>query len=138
MRKKNIISLNFISDLKYTEFCVLVFSFIKNVLNINDDNYFKIEISLREIINNAIIHGNKSNPQKRVYVTFRWTKSRIWMTVKDENTEKIKISEIKKRLENTDLLAFSGRGIMIVKSYMDKVRFIPSETGTEIIMEKLL
>jgi len=138
MRKKNQISLDFVSDLKYTEFCVLVFSFIKNVLNINDDNFFKIEISLREVINNAIIHGNKSDPNKRVYVSFRWTKSRLWMTIKDENTEKVNFNEIKKRLECNDLLAFSGRGIMIMKNYMDRVKFCPSETGTEIILEKQL
>jgi serine/threonine-protein kinase RsbW len=117
---------------------VLVISFIKKVLNMEDDTFFKIEISLREGINNAIIHGNKSDPGKRVYVTLRWTKSRLWMTIKDENTEKIDFAGIKKRLESNDVLAFSGRGIMIMKSYMNKVKFIPSENGTEIVMEKQL
>ncbi len=134
--KRNQISLDFVSDLKYTEFCVLVFSFIKKIINIDDDDFFKIEISLREIINNAIVHGNKCDPRKRVHVILKWTKSRVWLSIKDENREKVDFVEINRQLANKDVLSFHGRGIMIVKSYMDKVKFVPTESGLEIIMEK--
>lgn len=137
-KKDDQIALDFISDLKFTEFCVLAFSYIKKILNIGDDNFFQVELSLREVINNAIIHGNKSNPQRRVYVKFRWNKKRLILIIKDENTEKVDFSEINKRLQSNDLLSYNGRGIMIMKSYMDKIKFIPSEHGTEIIMEKYL
>jgi serine/threonine-protein kinase RsbW len=132
------ISLDFVSDLKFTEFSVLVFSYIKNLLHIQDDDFFKVEISLREVINNAILHGNKSDITKRVYVTFKWSKSRLWLRVKDENPDEVDFKAINKGLENNDLLSFNGRGIMIMRSYMDKVKFIPSDTGTEIVMEKKL
>lgn len=135
-KKRNQISLDFISDLKYTEFCILVFGFIKKIIHIDDDEFFKIEISLREIINNAIIHGNKYDPGKRVHVMLKWTKSRVWLSIRDENREKVDFAEINKRLASNDVLAFHGRGIMIVKTYMDKIKFIPTENGTEIIMEK--
>lgn len=139
MRKtKNKISLSFVSDIKYTEFCVLVFSFIRNVLHLTDDVHFKIEISLREVINNAIIHGNKSDLSRRVYVNFQWTKSRLWISIKDENPDKVDFKEVNQRLQVNDLLSHNGRGIMIMKSYMDKVRFLPSENGSEIILEKSL
>jgi len=137
-KKEDQIALDFISDLKFTEFCVLVFSYIKNVLNMSDDNFFQVELSLREVINNAIIHGNKSDPHKRVYVKFGWNKKRLLLIIKDENPEKVDFSEINKKLQGTDLLSFNGRGIMIMKSYMDKVKFIPSDHGTEIVMEKYL
>ncbi len=104
----------------------------------SDDTYFKTEISLREVINNAIIHGNKRDIQKWVHVTFRWTKARLYMVVKDENQEPVDFKEINKRLESNDLLAFNGRGIMIMKNYMDKVKFVSTGTGTEIFLEKLL
>jgi serine/threonine-protein kinase RsbW len=139
MRKNdNQIALEFISDLKFTEFCVLVFSYIKNVLNIGDENFFQVELSLREVINNAIIHGNKRDPQKRVYVKFKWNKKRLRLIVKDENPDKVDFSEINKQLQGNDLLSTSGRGIMIMRNYMDKVKFLPSEHGTEIVMEKYL
>jgi serine/threonine-protein kinase RsbW len=137
-KKDNRIILDFASNLKLTEFCVLVFSFLKNILNIEDDNFFQIEISLREVINNAIIHGNKSNPEKRVHVIFEWNKKLLRMRIKDENNEKVDFDEIDKKLEQNDLLSFNGRGIMIMKSYMDNVKFKPSTKGTEIILEKNL
>jgi len=137
-KKTNTITLDFASNLKYTEFCILVFSFLKNVLNLEDDNFFRIEISLREVINNAILHGNKSDPKKSVHVIFEWTKSVLRMKIKDENDEKVDFDAINKKLEENDLLSFNGRGIMIMKSYMDKVKFFPSEQGTEIVMEKRL
>ncbi|MCK4761159.1 MAG: ATP-binding protein [Candidatus Aminicenantes bacterium] len=137
-KKQDEIYLDFVSDLKFTEFCALVFSYLKNILNLVDDDFFKLEISLREVINNAIVHGNKSDINKRVFVHFAWDKSFLRMTIKDENPKKVDFDEINKKLAENDLLAFNGRGILIMKSYMDKVEFIPSENGTEIIMEKAL
>lgn len=137
-KKIDQISLDFVSDLKFTEFCVLVFSYLRNILHLVDDDFFKIEMSLREVINNAIVHGNKSDKNKRVFVKFWWTKSLIRLSVKDENPEKVDFDEINKKLEKNDLLAFNGRGILIMKNYMDKVQFNPSNKGTEIVMEKAL
>ena len=31
-----------------------------------------IEIALREVLSNAVVHGNHEDPQKKVYVTFRF------------------------------------------------------------------
>jgi serine/threonine-protein kinase RsbW len=132
------IALDFVSNLKFTEFCVLVFSYLKNVLKIEDDDSFKIEIALREVLNNAIIHGNKSDPEKRVHVKFRWDKSRLLVSIKDENDKKVDFDAIRRKVENIDILSFNGRGIMLMKTYMDKVRFISSESGSEIVMEKHL
>lgn len=132
------ISLDFVSNLKFTEFCVLVFGYLKSVLKIEDDIFFKIEIALREVINNAIIHGNKSDPMKRVHVKFRWNKSRLRVNIKDESGEKVDFNSIRKKVENIDVLSFNGRGIMLMRTYMDKIRFIPSESGSEIVMEKNL
>jgi anti-sigma regulatory factor (Ser/Thr protein kinase) len=137
-KKTDHISLDFISDLKFTEFCVLVFGYLRNVLNLGDDDFFKVEMSLREVINNAIVHGNKSDSNKRVYVNFCWSKSFLRLSVRDENREKVDFDEINKKLAENDLLAFHGRGILIMKSYMDSVKFFPSENGTEIVMKKTL
>ena len=133
-KRESEISLDFVSNIKFTDFCVLVFSYLKNVLDIIEDDFFKVEISLREVINNAIIHGNKSDISKRVFVKFRWSKKYLEIRIKDENTQKVNFEEIDKQLQEKDILSFDGRGLMIMRSYMDKVEFIPSEKGTEIII----
>jgi serine/threonine-protein kinase RsbW len=106
--------------------------------NIKEDEFFKIEISLREVLNNAIIHGNKTDKNKRICVTFWWTHDQFSMSIKDENPEKIDFNSINNKLLGNDLLSYNGRGILIMKSYMDKVEFHPSENGTEVILEKEL
>ena len=37
-----------------------------SVIGISQDNYGKILVSAMEAVNNAILHGNKSNPEKIV------------------------------------------------------------------------
>lgn len=132
------ISLDFESNIQFTEFCAFILSFLKKSLKINDDDLFKIEIAIREAINNAIIHGNNSNLKKRVFVKFKWNKKRIVIHVKDENPNKINFNKIKEKIKKNDILSFQGRGILIMENYMDKIEFLYSGNGNEIIMEKMI
>jgi len=136
MGKKDKISINFVNNLKYTEFTVFILTFLKNILSISDDDMFKIEISLREVINNAIIHGNKSDPGKRVYLDFEWEKNLIILTVTDENEAPVDFNSILQKIEKRDLLSFNGRGILIMRNYMDSVKFSNIKGGTRIVLEK--
>lgn len=136
MGKRDKISVNFVNNLKYTEFTVFILTFLKNILTISDDNMFKIEISLREVINNAVIHGNKSNPEKRVHLDFEWEKNLLILTVTDENESTVDFKSILKKIEERDLLSFNGRGILIMRNYMDSVKFSNIKGGTRIILEK--
>jgi len=132
------ISLDFESNIQFTEFCAFILNFLKINLKINEDDSFKIELGIREAISNAIIHGNKSNLKKRVFVKFKWNKKRIVIHVKDENPNKIDINKIKEKIKKNDILSFRGRGILIMENYMDKVEFLYSENGNEIVMEKMI
>jgi len=130
------ISTNFVSNLKFTEFTVFILNFLKNILKISDDDMFKIEISLREVINNAIIHGNKSDPKKRVFLDFEWENRRLRLIVTDQNTEVVDFKEINERINSKDVLSLNGRGILIMNNYMDKVDFSNIESGTRVVLEK--
>ena len=132
------ISTNFVSNLKFTEFTVFILNFLKNILKISDDDMFKIEISLREVINNAIIHGNKSNPKKRVFLDFEWENRKLKLTVIDQNTERVDFSEINERINSKDVLSLNGRGILIMNNYMDRVDFSNIESGTRVVLEKVV
>lgn len=132
------ISLDFESNIQFTEFCAFVLSFLKKILKINEDDLFKVEISIREAINNAIIHGNKNNPQKRVFLKFEWNKKHIVIHVRDENPNKINFNKIKEKIKKNNILSFQGRGVLIIENYMDKVEFLYSKNGNEIVMEKMI
>jgi anti-sigma regulatory factor (Ser/Thr protein kinase) len=81
----NRISIAFKSDLKYTELSVLVLGFIKKLLDSDDEKFFKIEISLREAVNNAIVHGNGRDLNKLVHMDFVWDRTFLRIHVRDEN-----------------------------------------------------
>ncbi len=130
------ISTDFVSNLKFTEFTVFILNFLKNILHISDDDMFKIEISLREVINNAIIHGNKSDPNKRVFLDFEWKDRILKLTVTDQNTDKIDFNGMFERIKSKDVLSLNGRGILIMNNYMDKVEFSNIESGTRVVLEK--
>ncbi len=132
------IAISYRSDLKYTEVGVLVLGFIKKLLHIDDDTYFKIEISLREAANNAIVHGNGRDPGKRVHLRFAWDRSRLRLTVRDENSRRVDPQEVEDRIHDCHLLSFHGRGITIIRSYMDRFQFRSSPDGSEVVMEKEL
>jgi serine/threonine-protein kinase RsbW len=137
-KKENVISMAFKSNLKYTELGVLVLAFIKKILEINDDDFFKIEISLREAINNAIVHGNEKNPDKLVHVEFVWEKDSLRMRVRDEGDHEVNFDQIEDKINSCSILSTNGRGIMIIKSYMDKFEFHCLARGSEVVMEKKL
>jgi serine/threonine-protein kinase RsbW len=137
-KKTNRISISFKSSLKYMELSVLVLGFIKKLLDIGDDEFFKIEISLREAANNAIVHGNGGNMDKQVHVEFVWDKSFVRIHVRDENDRQVEIKEVEDKIKSCSLLSFNGRGIMIIKSYMDRFEFHCLPGGSEVVMEKKL
>lgn len=138
VKNENWISIAFKSDLKYTELSVLVLGFIKKLLAIDDEIFFKIEISLREAINNAIVHGNSRDVNKRVHVELVWDKSFLRLRVRDENDRKVDLQEVEEKIKSCSLLSFNGRGIMIIKNYMDSFSFHCLPGGSEVIMEKKL
>ncbi len=137
-KKENRISIAFKSDLKYTELSVLVLGFIKKLLDIADEVFFKIEISLREAANNAIVHGNGRDLDKLVHMQFVWGKSFLRIHVRDENNRQVSLKEVEDKIQDCHLLSFNGRGITIIRSYMDSFEFRCLPGGSEVVMEKKL
>ncbi len=137
-RLENWIKLSFRSNQKFCELSVLVLNTIKSLLCIDDDEFFKIEISLREALTNAIVHGNRGDLNKLVTIEFHWERDWLRIHVRDQHMQKTDFREIEKRFHNAEVLRVSGRGIMIMKNYMDSVVFQSVSDGNEVIMEKRL
>ncbi len=137
-KKEQRIAISFRSDLKYTELSVLVLGFIRKLLGIADEVFFKIEISLREAANNAIVHGNGRDPSKRVHMEFTWDRSFLRISVRDENNRQVDLQEVEDKISHCHPLSFNGRGIMIIRSYMDRFEFHNRPGGSEVVMEKKL
>lgn len=92
-------------------------------LNIDENLYPNILISLTEAVNNAMIHGNKLDERKEVVVTCREKKHQIQFIISDEGTGfdpyKIPDPTSDERIE-----AEGGRGVFLMKSLSDEIRFV--------------
>ncbi|HDL03544.1 MAG: ATP-binding protein [Candidatus Zixiibacteriota bacterium] len=79
-----------------------------------------IAISVTEIVNNAIVHGNKSVFEKAVTVEIKAENSEVEIVITDEG-DGFDPHNIKSPIEDDNLLKEVGRGIFITRALMDKV-----------------
>jgi serine/threonine-protein kinase RsbW len=87
-----------------------------------------IGMALREGLANAIRHGNRQDPQKRVLVTFGWDETTLTIEVGDEG-EGFGPEEIVDPLAPENQMKTSGRGIFYMKTFMDEVAFLRGDSG---------
>jgi serine/threonine-protein kinase RsbW len=92
-----------------------------------------LAIVLTELVNNAILHGNKSQPQKKVTIQVSYFDSYVKVSVKDQGNG-FDPSGLKDPRDPENIWKESGRGIFLVKNLVDKVEFNPTEEGMEIVI----
>jgi serine/threonine-protein kinase RsbW len=97
------------------------------------DNAFAIRIALEEALVNAIKHGNRLDRGKKIHVEARVTKKRAEITIEDEGPGFSRANIPDPTLEE-NLHKSSGRGILLIESYMDGVHW--SRGGRRLKMVK--
>lgn len=103
----------------------IVESFIDNAkekYELNDDIYGNIMISVTESVNNAIIHGNKSDSKKSVYLGLALESSLIKFTIEDEG-QGFDHNSLPDPTLPENLSKPGGRGIFLMKNLCDEVSF---------------
>lgn len=97
-------------------------SFISKFRN-KDGSETDIEMALIEALENAVVHGNCEDPQKRVYVICRCTvEGEVSITVQDEG-QGFDTGTLPDPIAPENRLSTSGRGIYLMKTLMDEVCF---------------
>ena len=94
-----------------------------------------IAISVSELVNNAIMHGNRRSGDKVVKVQIGRENRQVKITVTDQGTG-FDPGAIENPLDSDNLLKEVGRGIFIVRSLMDSVDIQPGDGGTTITIVK--
>jgi serine/threonine-protein kinase RsbW len=107
-------------------------------LRVDENKLANIAISVTEAVTNAVVHGNKNDLKKKVFIKLKADSSRVEITVEDEGNG-FDPESIQSPIEEGNLLKEVGRGIFILKSLMDKVDFIiQPQKGTMVKMTKFL
>jgi serine/threonine-protein kinase RsbW len=87
-----------------------------------------IELTISESMINAIQHGNKADPAKKATLKISSTGDTIEIIVEDQGTG-FKLDKIADPTDIANLLKPSGRGILIIRSFMDEVDLTQREGG---------
>lgn len=87
------------------------------------------KLILSEAVTNAILHGNKEDPDKSVHVDVKVSEASISADVKDEGSG-FDPNKRKNPLKDENLLDIGGRGLLIIREFSDHLEF--KENGTKI------
>ena len=92
-------------------------------LHIGDDVYANLMTCLNEAITNAIFHGNKQNPDKKVYINLEViNQKRLIFNVADEGAG-FDFNDIPDPTDEANLEKLTGRGVYIMKKLADQCIF---------------
>lgn len=106
-----------------------------DAMKFSEEEKDSLAIAVTEAVNNAIIHGNKQNKDKTVSISFGLEGKRLTVSIEDQGKgfDPDKLSD---PLAPENLLKESGRGIFILSTLMDDVKFDFEGDGTRVIMIK--
>ncbi len=96
---------------------------------------FGVRLALEEAMVNAIKHGNRMEPDKQVYIACELTAEEITIVIEDQG-EGFKPEEVPDPTEDENLENPGGRGIMLIRSFMNGVVY--NDRGNRLTMIKKL
>src|ERR1051326_5971095 len=95
---------------------------------LNEELAHWIELSISESMINAIQHGNKADPAKEATLKISSNGDNIEIIVEDQGCG-FKLEKVADPTDTANLLKPSGRGILIIRSFMDEVDLSQREGG---------
>ena len=98
---------------------------------VNEDYYGNILIALTEAVNNAIHHGNKSNPNKEVHIIFNADGSVLKFTIKDDGPG-FDFENLPDPTDPQNIEKPHGRGVFLMRNLADEIEF--NDEGATVIM----
>ena len=88
----------------------------------DDQSTFAIKISLEEALVNAIKHGNKFDPSKKVIIEAKVTPERAEIMIEDQGPG-FDRGGVPDPTAEENLCKCSGRGILLMETYMNSVKW---------------
>ena len=104
----------------------------------DEEMCYRIGMSVREGVINAFHYGNQEKPEKKIHLALDLTPEKLVIHVMDEG-KGFKLKDVPDPLAEENILSTSGRGIFLMRAFMDEFDVLPGSTGgAEIVMSKWL
>lgn len=134
------VRLDFSSAFDMLDFVQVVSEHVGRMSGLDDDALHWVSVAVRESVINAIKHGNGEDERKRVHVEFTMLNGEappgLAIRVRDEGTG-FDPDSIPDPLAPENVLKSSGRGIFLIRNFMDELQLRRApEGGMEMVMIK--
>lgn len=104
---------------------------LRSELELSEEAEANILVSLSEAVNNAIFHGNRSDPRKTVHVCVEKMENKLSFTVEDQGIG-FDITAVKDPTAIENLEKPTGRGIFLMRHLSDILEY--SEGGRKVVI----
>jgi serine/threonine-protein kinase RsbW len=101
----------------------------------DEDTVPNIAMAVREAAINAILHGNAYDPAKQITATFEANAEDLVIRIVDQGPG-LDPTTLPDPLAPENILRGSGRGIFLIRAFMDEVHFRQLHPGTELTLIK--
>ena len=95
----------------------------------------QIAMAVREAAVNAVLHGNAYDKTKHITASFEMTGDSLIIRLADQGPG-LEPDNIPDPLAPENILRGSGRGIFLIRAFMDEVNFRQLHPGTELTLIK--
>jgi serine/threonine-protein kinase RsbW len=121
------------------DFVQVVSDHLGKMAGLDEDQNHWVSVAVRESVVNAIKHGNKNDPDKRVVVEFSPMppngEGEFVIRIADQG-EGFEPEDVADPLAPENILKSSGRGIFLIRNFMDEVKHTRIPGGMEVRMVK--
>jgi serine/threonine-protein kinase RsbW len=99
---------------------------------------FGVDMAVREAVTNAVVHGNQEDETKSVEVILNCVENALEIEIRDQG-EGFDPATVPDPTEPENILKTSGRGIFLMRTFMDQVDWLAhAEGGTTVRLVKKL
>jgi serine/threonine-protein kinase RsbW len=101
---------------------------------VEEEDRHKVGMSVREGVINALQYGNKMSPEKKTRLILQRHSDKLEIRILDQGSG-FRLEDIPDPLAEENLLKSSGRGILLMRSFMDEFDVLQApEGGAELVM----
>ena len=137
---RDTVQLDFCNALDMLDLVQGVCDHLGKLVGFDEDSVHWVGVAVRESVINAIKHGNAGDESKRVQVEFTYSVDNpsdgLEILVRDEGTG-FDPANLPDPVASENLLKTSGRGVFLMRKFMDKVKWCSlPEGGMEVRLSK--
>ena len=101
------------------------------IYSVNEDCYGNMLIAVTEAVNNAILHGNKGDPEKFVKIGFESDDITLVFSVCDEGPG-FDYASLPDPTDPANIDKISGRGVFLMSNLADFIKF--EQNGSKVLL----